>query len=122
MAQIKKIEIKQAILDAAYELFSKYGYSDTNITDIARSAGVAPANVYVYFRSKLEILFSIYELWLTKQFDDLERSLLGIREPRPRLRKILATVWPNIPSADIGFANNMMQAISTTAMREGYSP
>jgi AcrR family transcriptional regulator len=121
VAQIKKIEIKQAILDAAYELFSKHGYSDTNITDIARSAGVAPANVYVYFRSKLEILFSIYEPWLTKQFDDLERSLLRIREPRLRLRKILATVWRNIPSADNGFANNMMQAISTTTTRE-YSP
>ena len=88
MAQIKKIEIKQAILDAAYELFSKHGYSDTNITDIARSAGVAPANVYVYFRSKLAILFSIYEPWLIKQFDDLEKSLLRIREPRLRLRKI----------------------------------
>ena len=122
MAQIKKIEIKQAILDAAYELFSKHGYSDTNITDIARSAGVAPANVYVYFRSKLDILFSIYEPWLTKQFDDLEISLLRIREPRQRLRKILATVWRNIPSADNGFANNMMQAISTTTTREGYSP
>jgi AcrR family transcriptional regulator len=114
VAQIKKIEIKQAILDAAYELFSKHGYSDTNITDIARSAGVAPANVYVYFRSKLAILFSIYEPWLIKQFDDLEKSLLRIREPRLRLRKILATVWRNIPSADNGFANNMMQAISTT--------
>ena len=102
--------------------FSKHGYSDTNVTDIARSAGVAPANVYVYFRSKLEILFSIYEPWLTKQFDEMEKSLLRIREPRQRLRKILATVWRDIPSADNGFANNMMQAISTTTAREGYSP
>ena len=85
MAQTKKIEIRQAILDAAYELFSKHGYSDTNVTDIARSAGVAPANLYVYFRSKLDILFSIYEPWLTRQFDDLERSLRRFRDPRQRL-------------------------------------
>jgi AcrR family transcriptional regulator len=122
VAQTKKIEIRQAILDAAYDLFSKHGYSGTNITDIARSAGAAPANLYVYFPSKLEILFSIYEPWLTKQFDDLEKSLLRIRDPRQRLRKILATVWRDIPSADNGFANNMMQAISTTTAREGYSP
>ncbi|MGZ5843227.1 MAG: TetR/AcrR family transcriptional regulator, partial [Xanthobacteraceae bacterium] len=56
MAQIKKKEIRHAILDAAYKLFSKRGYSDTNIANIARTAGVAPANVYVYFPSKLEIL------------------------------------------------------------------
>ena len=122
MAQTKKVEIRQAILDAAYELFSKNGYSDTNITDIARSAGVAPANLYVYFQSKLEILFSIYGPWLTRQFDDLEKSLLRVRDPRQRLQKILTTIWREIPSADNGFANNMMQAISTTAVREGYSP
>ena len=122
MAQTKKVAIRQAILDAAYQLFSKHGYSDTNITDIARSAGVAPANLYVYFPSKLEILFSIYGPWLTRQFDDLEKSLLRVRDPRQRLQKILTMVWRDIPSADNGFANNMMQAISTTTVREGYSP
>ena len=122
MAQTKKVEIRQAILDAAYELFSKRGYSDTNVSDIARSAGVAPANLYVYFRSKLDILFSIYEPWLTRQFDDMEKSLQRIRGPGPRLRKILWTVWREIPAADNGFANNLMQAISTTTVREGYRP
>ena len=122
MAQTKKVEIRHAILDAAYQLFSKHGYSETNITDIARSAGVAPANLYVYFPSKLEILFSIYGPWLTRQFDDLEKSLLRVRDPRQRLQKILTMVWRDIPSADNGFANNMMQAISTTTVREGYSP
>ena len=86
MAQTKKTEIRQAILDAAYELFLKRGYSDTNVSDIARSAGVAPANLYVYFRSKLDILFSIHEPWLTKQFDELEMSLRQINDPRQRLR------------------------------------
>ena len=122
MAQTKKTEIREAILDAAYELFSKRGYSETNITDIARSADVAPANLYVYFRSKLDILFSIYDPWLTKQFDEMELSLRRIREPRQRLRRILATVWREIPSVDNGFANNLMQALATTTIREGYSP
>jgi AcrR family transcriptional regulator len=122
VAQIKKKKIRRAILDAAYKLFSKRGYTDTNIADIARTAGVAPANVYVYFPSKLEILFSIYKPWLTKQFDVLERSLQPITNPRQRLRKILSTLWREIPSADNGFANNMMQAISAANGRDGYSP
>jgi AcrR family transcriptional regulator len=122
VAQIKKKEIRQAILDAAYKLFSKRGYSDTNIANIARTAGVAPANVYVYFPSKLQILFSIYEPWLTKQFDVLEKSLQRTADPRQRLRKILSTLWREIPSAENGFANNMMQAISAANGRDGYSP
>jgi AcrR family transcriptional regulator len=122
VAQTRKIEVRQAILDAAYKLFAKRGYADTNIADIARSAGVAPANVYVYFRSKLEILFSLYEPWLTAHFDGLEKSLLRIGDRRQRLRKILSTLWRDIPSADNGFANTMMQAISSANGREGYSP
>ncbi|HEY1749487.1 MAG TPA: TetR/AcrR family transcriptional regulator [Xanthobacteraceae bacterium] len=122
MAQIKKAEVRQAILDAAYKLFSQKGYSATNISNIARAANVAPANVYVYFRSKLEVLFCVYEPWLTAQIEDLERSLKGIRDPRQRLRKIIKTFWRDIPSAENGFANNMMQAIATTDRREGYSP
>lgn len=122
MAQTRKVEVRQAILDAAYKLFAKRGYADTNIADIARSAGVAPANVYVYFRSKLEILFSLYEPWLTAHFDNLERSLLRTGDRRQRLRKILSTLWRDIPSADNGFANTMMQAISSANGRDGYSP
>jgi AcrR family transcriptional regulator len=122
VAQTKKTEIRQAILDAAYALFAKRGYSSTNISDIARSAGVAPANLYVYFPSKLEILSSIYEPWLTCEFDKLEKSLQRMRSPRQRLRKILSALWREIPSVRNGFANNWMQAISATTVREGYSP
>lgn len=122
MAQTKKTQIKQAILDSAYELFSKRGYSDTNITDIARAAGVAPANLYVYFKSKLDILFSLYEPWLTSQFDELEASLRCTRNPRQCVRKILSVLWQEIPSRDNGFANNLMQALAITTTREGYRP
>lgn len=122
MAQIKKKEVKQAILDSAYKVFSKRGYTDANISDIAKLANVSPANVYVYFRSKLDILFAIYEPWLIKQFDELEFSLSTIRDPSKRLIKILSTLWRDIPSVDNGFANNMMQALSTTAAIEGYKP
>jgi AcrR family transcriptional regulator len=122
VAQTKKTEIRQAILDAAYELFSKRGYLETNVSDIACSAGVAPANLYVYFRSKLDILFSIHAPWLTKQFDAMEISLRRVRDPRRRLRKILSTLWREIPSLDNGLANNLMQALATTTVREGYSP
>ena len=122
MAQTKKNEVKQAILAAAYELFSERGYSNTNISNIAKLASVSPANVYVYFRSKLDILFSIYDPWLTQQFDGLEKSLSQISDPSQRMKKILSTLWRDIPSANNGFANNMMQALSTTTVREGYSP
>jgi AcrR family transcriptional regulator len=122
MAQTKKNEVRQAILDAAYQLFSERGYTNANISHIAKLAGVSPANVYVYFQSKIDILFAVYDPWLTKQFAELERSLDRIKDPSQRLKTILSTLWRNIPSANNGFANNMMQALSTTSIREGYKP
>lgn len=122
MAQTKKKQVRQAILAAAYRVFSERGYSNASISHIATLANVSPANVYVYFPSKLDILFAIYDPWLTMQFDALERALARISDPSKRLKKILSTLWWDIPSANNGFANNMMQALSTTTAREGYKP
>ncbi|MBZ5634393.1 MAG: TetR/AcrR family transcriptional regulator [Acidobacteriia bacterium] len=46
---------KVAILDAAEELFAERGYRDTTVADIARVAGMSPANLYRHFENKEDI-------------------------------------------------------------------
>lgn len=43
------------ILDSAERLFRHYGYTKTNVADIARDLGMSPANIYRFFASKTEI-------------------------------------------------------------------
>lgn len=43
------------ILDSAEQLFRHYGYSKTNVADIARDLDMSPANIYRFFASKTEI-------------------------------------------------------------------
>ncbi|CAN7470839.1 TetR family transcriptional regulator [Neorhizobium sp. LjRoot104] len=43
------------ILDAAERLFKHYGYTKTNVADIARDLGMSPANIYRFFSSKADI-------------------------------------------------------------------
>jgi AcrR family transcriptional regulator len=43
------------ILDSAERLFRHYGYSKTNVADIARDLDMSPANIYRFFASKTEI-------------------------------------------------------------------
>ncbi len=57
MAQVKKIEVRDRILAAATQLFAERGYARATVSQIAKAAGTAPSNVYVYFSSKLEIVF-----------------------------------------------------------------
>jgi AcrR family transcriptional regulator len=122
MAQVKKPEIRNAILSAADRLFSERGYHNTTLAQIAAEADVSTANLYVYFQSKLDILYSIYDPWLRERIARLESDLMRVREPQQRIFKLLHTLWCEIPSEKNGFANNFVQAISTSDPREGYRP
>ena len=122
MGQVKKSEVKEAILASAYRLFGKKGYNDTTLARIAADAGISTANIYVYFRSKIEILYAIYDPWMCARLGRLKRELARVRDPRRRLRKLFRTLWRDIPAEDDGFANNIMQAISTATRGGGYRP
>jgi AcrR family transcriptional regulator len=49
------------ILDAARRRFASHGLSGTTIDEIAREAGVAKGTVYLYYKSKDEILLQLVE-------------------------------------------------------------
>jgi AcrR family transcriptional regulator len=121
MVQRKKDDVRAAILAAAFRLFSAQGYSATSLPQIAREAGISSANVYVYFGSKLDVLFTVYAPWLRERLDRLDRVLARIDDPGQRLQRLLVALWRDLPRASNGFANNVMQAISTSAPDGEYS-
>jgi AcrR family transcriptional regulator len=54
-AEMQRQESVTRILDSAERLFRHYGYSKTNVADIAKDLGMSPANIYRFFASKVEI-------------------------------------------------------------------
>ena len=120
MVQLKKPEVRDAILAGAFRLFSKHGYAATTLAAIAKSAQVSPGNVYIYFGSKLEILYAIYDPWLRARIEALEEELAPVRNPKTRMKRLLGALWRDIPAEENGFLNNIMQAISVTDPDEGY--
>lgn len=122
MAQVKKPVVEQAILRSAFDQFSRRGYAASTLPQIAKGAGISPANIYIYFGSKLAVLYAIYDPWLRGRVARLEERLSAIDEPRERLRALLTALWREIPRERNGFANNVMQAVSTATPEEGYSP
>ena len=122
MAQVKKPKLRQAILSASFTLFSESGYHNTTIAQIARLAKVSTANVYIYFPSKIHILYSLYEPWLLAHLDKVERDLAKEKSPPARLYRLVHALWCSIPADDNAFANNFIQAIATTDPTKGYRP
>jgi AcrR family transcriptional regulator len=77
------------ILDAAEALFRHYGYSKTNVADIARDLGMSPANIYRFFASKTEIHQAICGRMLGASYQQaLDISRLPI-SAEDRLRQFL---------------------------------
>ncbi|WOE73865.1 TetR/AcrR family transcriptional regulator [Alterisphingorhabdus coralli] len=53
----QKVELKeQAIMEAARDAFLENGYDGTRMADIARRAGIAEGTVYLYFRTKNDLM------------------------------------------------------------------
>lgn len=122
MGQFKKSEIREAILGSAKALFSEHGYFHTSLPRIAAGAGISTANVYVYFKSKVEILYEIYDPWLRARLAQLTAEAQEIEDPLERLKHVLRSFWRDIPREEGGFVNNIIQAISSLGSEQGYRP
>jgi len=113
VVQVKKKEIRQAILDTAYERFSERGYHNTTLQDITDYAGVGMSSLYSYFPSKLHLFYAVFEPWYKSAFERLERRVLRLKSSDQRLRAILLGLWRDIPIANIGLTNSLMEALAS---------
>ena len=79
---------RDAILRAATDVFAERGYFNAQVADVARAAGVAAGTVYLYFRSKDDVLISIFERTMREALDDGRAAVAGVPDPRERLRRL----------------------------------
>lgn len=69
----KEKEFKQNLItDAARKLFIEKGFDETTMDDIAREAGFAKGTVYLYFKSKNELMAFIVLASYDSFFDEIE--------------------------------------------------
>jgi len=65
-------ERKDHILDSATDVFAQKGFNETRMDDIVKESGLSKGTLYWYFKSKDEIILSIFERIFTREFQELE--------------------------------------------------
>ena len=81
---------REAILRAATRVFARNGYFSSKVADIARAADVADGTVYLYFKSKEEILHSIFDQNMAEAMTACRQLVKNLSDPREKLRRIAA--------------------------------
>ena len=118
---------RTAILDAATAVFAERGFFAAQVADIARGAGIAAGTVYLYFRSKDEILTSIFDRTMKDAIAEGREALAEVKDPVERLRRLaqmhltrmgrdrnLAVVF----QVELRQTTKFMERFSTTGLRD----
>ena len=79
---------RDAILRAAIDTFAERGYFNAQVADVARAAGVAAGTVYLYFKSKDDLLVSIFERSMREGLTDSRAVVADLADPPERLRRL----------------------------------
>jgi TetR/AcrR family fatty acid metabolism transcriptional regulator len=87
-AQRKSNGKYDAILRAAIKVFAGSGFFNSKVADVAREAGVADGTVYLYFKSKEEILHSIFDQNMAEAITAGQKLIDQVEDPREKLRLI----------------------------------
>jgi TetR/AcrR family fatty acid metabolism transcriptional regulator len=79
---------RDAILKAATQVFAQNGFFQSQVADVARAAGIAAGTVYLYFRSKDDLLVSIFERTMQEAIAEGRAALDAVDDPCERLTRI----------------------------------
>jgi AcrR family transcriptional regulator len=87
---------RRELLDAAVRVFARKGFHGSRVGDIAEEAGVAHGLLYHYFRSKEEVLETVFrETWqeLQRDLSRIEQADVPLREQLRRFARIYLGSW-----------------------------
>lgn len=102
----------QRILDAAVEVIAEKGYFNAPVSAIAARAGVADGTVYLYFKSKDDVLRTAID----RNFDRFHRQVIEhfqtVHDPREQLEYIAQV------HLESGSVNRAMAIVMQTEVRQ----
>ena len=90
ISEAKRQETRKRIIEAASDLFSKYGFHNTQVMDIVKAVGMSAGTFYNYYKDKKDL----FEQVIMQNFEVMRLKIKELRQPvnlsdrEDRLKKI----------------------------------
>ncbi|MBI5628190.1 MAG: TetR/AcrR family transcriptional regulator, partial [Candidatus Rokubacteria bacterium] len=79
----------QQIIDAAVRVFARKGYYNSRVSDIAKEAGIGAGTIYLYFRTKDDILVTLFREKMAQFVATLRKAIAGEPDAEAKLRGLI---------------------------------
>ena len=83
---LDKDEVKDAIINVARHIFSRFGFRKTTMDEIAIASRKGKSSIYYYFASKEEIFQAVVEKEASIMKEELIKALSGVESPGEKLK------------------------------------
>lgn len=78
------------IIDAAIRVFARNGYYNSRVSDIAREAGIASGTIYLYFKTKDEILVTLFREKMAEWVAYARKATAGEPTAGAKIKRLVA--------------------------------
>lgn len=115
----RKQEKFEMILDAAQKVIAENGFHGSQVSKIAKEAGVADGTIYLYFKKKEDILISLFEDRLGKLVDRFNSSIQETDTAEQALRKVCEIHFTELESnVDLAYVTQIELRQSSIELRK----
>ena len=79
----------QQIIEAAVRIFARNGYYNSRVSDIAKEAGIASGTIYLYFKTKDDILVSLFREKMAQFVATVRKAIADEPDAVAKLRRLI---------------------------------
>jgi AcrR family transcriptional regulator len=113
-------DVRDQIVAAAEEHFSRYGYTKTTVSDLAKAIGFSKAYIYKFFDSKQAIGEAICSKTLSAIVAAVDEAMTGAPTPTEKFRRMFKALTAT--SVALFFNDRKLYDIASSAAGEGWPP
>src|SRR5688500_17731379 len=110
--------VRDQIVEAAHEHFSRFGYEKTTVSDLAKAIGFSKAYIYKFFDSKQAIGEAICAKTLSALIATIEDAVAAAPTPTEKFRRMFKALTTT--SVSLFFNDRKLYDIAASAAGEGW--